>query len=281
MWRRLKLCVAATICVLVQTLAVSAQKKHAFVVGIDRYDNLPATAQLQKAVGDARGMGEALGRLGFDVLAEPNATRSGFNKRWQQFLDAVGVGDTVAVVFSGHGVEINGVNYLLPRDAPRVRLGRDELLKRESLSVAEILADLRERRPGFTFVVLDACRDNPFAGRGKSVGGARGLARVEPPEGTFIMFSAGAYQTALDRLSETDQAPTSVYTRILLPLLAMPGLSLLDMADRVGEQVRDLAATVSHRQTPAFYSGVVGGRNVCLAGCQSAQSVATNVPSSR
>lgn len=245
-----------------------AQQKHALVVGIDTYDNLPAHAQLQKAVGDATAMNEALAGLGFNVFVEPNATRSVFNERWQHFLNLIKPGDTAAVVFSGHGVEINGANYLLPRDVPHIRPGRDELLKRESLSLAEILSDLRERRPGFSLIVLDACRDNPFAEGGKSVGGSRGLARVEPPEGTFIMFSAGANQSALDRLSAADKAPTSIYTRTLLPLLKSPGLSILDMADRVGEQVRDLAATISHRQTPAFYSGVIGGRRVCLAGCE-------------
>jgi formylglycine-generating enzyme required for sulfatase activity len=246
----------------------AAQKKHAFVVGIDKYDNLAADRQLQKAIGDAKAISDSLSGMGFTVVTVPNVTRPIFNERWQSFLDDIKPGDTAAFVFSGHGVEINGANYLLPRDVPRLRLGRDEQLKRESLALAEILADLRERRPGFSLIVLDACRDNPFAEGGKTIGGTKGLARIDPPEGTFIMYSAGAHQTALDRLAETDKATTSVYTRTLVPLLKMPGLSLLDMADRLGEQVRDLAATISHRQTPAFYSGVIGGRRVCLAGCE-------------
>jgi uncharacterized protein YecT (DUF1311 family) len=259
------ICLTAFVCGF--AASAIAQSKHAFVVGIDKYDHLPANAQLQKAVGDAHAMSGVLGGLGFSITAAHNATRSGFNQRWQEFLDRIKPGDSAAIVFSGHGVEIGGVNYLLPRDVPRIRLGRDELLKRESLSLAELLADLRERKPLFSFVVIDACRDNPFAEGGRSLGAPKGLARVEPPEGTFIMFSAGAYQTALDRLSDTDVEATSVYTRALLPLLKTPGLTLLEMADRVGEQVRDLAARVSHKQTPAFYSNVVGGRRVCLAGC--------------
>ena len=240
-----------------------AQKKHAFVVGIDKYDNLAADRQLLKAVGDSRAISDTLTAMGIKVVTEPNVTRPAFNERWQSFLDEIKPGDTAAFVFSGHGVEINGANYLLPRDVPRLRLGRDEQLKRESLALAEILADLRERRPGFSLIVLDACRDNPFSEGAKAIGSAKGLARIDPPEGTFIMYSAGAHQTALDRLAETDKATTSVYTRTLVPLLKTPGLSLLDMADRVGEQVRDLAASVSHRQTPAFYSG---GRDRGAAG---------------
>ncbi|MEQ1714700.1 MAG: caspase family protein, partial [Hyphomicrobium sp.] len=251
----------------------SAQKKHAFVVGIDNYDNLAIDRQLQKAVGDATAISDTLSGMGFTVVTVPNVTRPVFNERWQSFLDVIKPGDTTAFVFSGHGVEINGANYLLPRDVPRLRLGRDEQLKRESLALVEILTDLRERRPGFSLIVLDACRDNPFAEGGKAIGGTKGLARIDPPEGTFIMYSAGAHQTALDRLAETDRATTSIYTRTLLPLLKTPGLSLLDMADRLGEQVRDLAATISHRQTPAFYSGVIGGRRVCLAGCEVALTI--------
>ena len=255
-----------------------AQKKYAFVVGIDKYDNLAADKQLQKAVGDAKAISEVLTSMGFTVVTLPNVTRPVFNERWQTFLENIKPGDSAAFIFSGHGVEINGANYLLPRDVPRLRLGRDEQLKRESLALAEILADLRERRPGFSLIVLDACRDNPFAEGTKAIGGTKGLARVEPPDGTFIMYSAGAHQTALDRLSETDKTTTSVYTRTLLPLLKTPGLSLLDMADRLGEQVRDLAASISHKQTPAFYSGVIGGRRVCLAGCEVAVVVQPPVP---
>jgi TolA-binding protein len=81
------------------------------------------------------------------------------------------------------------------------------------------------------------------------------------------MFSAGAGHTALDRLDDADKAPTSLFTRTLLPLMLKPGLSLLDMADEVGEKVRSLAQSVGHNQTPAFYSRVIGGRRVCLAGC--------------
>lgn len=246
---------------------VEAQTKRAFVVGIDAYDNFPPHAQLRKAVGDAKAISQALAELGFKATTHMNITRSRFNETWQEFLEAIEPGDSISFVFSGHGVEISGSNYLIPRDVPRIRLGREEQLKRESLSLSELLADLRDRRPGLIFIVLDACRDNPFSEGTRAVGSQSGLARVEPPEGTFIMFSAGAYQTALDRLSDDDKAETSVYTRTLIPRLQQPGLSILEMADLVGEEVRALAATADHRQMPAFYSGVVGSRKVCLAGC--------------
>jgi hypothetical protein len=247
--------------------AAVAESKYAFVVGIDRYDNLPPSAQLKKAIGDARAMGDTLAALGYNVTSVIDPTRGQFVARWYQFLDQVRPGDTLAFVFSGHGVELEGANFLIPRDVPGVRSGREGQLRSESLSFGQLLTDMRERQPAFSFVVLDACRDNPFERGGRTVGGRRGLGRVEALEGTFVMFSAGAGQTALDRLDDADSVPTSVFTRVLVPLMRKPGVSLLDMADQVGEQVQALARTAGHDQTPAFYSRVIGGRHVCLAGC--------------
>lgn len=260
------------------TTPAVAQNKHAFSVGINQYDNLPYAAQLKKAVGDANTVADVLRGLGFKVRVASDLTRSQFNQRWQDFLSTIAPGDTVAFTFSGHGVEINGMNYLLPRDIPAIRSGRDELLKREALSLHEIMSDLRERKVGFSFLIIDACRDNPFVDGTRSVGGARGLARIDPPQGTFVIFSPGAHQTALDRLSDNDNVPTSVFTRSLIPQLRAKCLSLLDMTDLVAEHVRDLAGTVSHRQTPAFYSGVVGARRVHFAGCENVTERREPVP---
>jgi hypothetical protein len=79
-----------------------------------------------------------------------------------------------------------------------------------------------------------------------------------PPEGTFIMFSAGAGQLALDRLGSDDKSPVSVFTRVFLPLLEAPGLSLVDIAKETQSEVRSLARTVGHDQTPAYYDQIVG-----------------------
>lgn len=242
-----------------------AQKRVALVVGIDRYYNLRPDAQLKKARGDASSIAQALRDIGFEVIVKHDLTRSAFNVQWQEFLNTLAPGDTAAFFFAGHGIELSGLNYLLPSDVPNVRPGRDELLRRESLSLQEFLADLRERGTRLNLVILDACRDNPFEQLpGRSIGGARGLAMNEPPEGTFIMFSAGTGESALDRLSDTDSDPNSIYTRLLLPLIKAPDLSLTDVAEQVRTDVRELAESVRHRQTPAYYSQVLG--RVCLAG---------------
>jgi uncharacterized caspase-like protein len=251
-----------------------AERRVALVIGIDRYDNLGPQAQLRKARGDAAAVARLLKDIGFDVIAKEDLTRSAFNSHWQDFLNKLMPGDSAAVYFAGHGVEFAGRSYLLPRDVPNLKPGRDELLRREALSLQEFLADLREKGTRLNLVILDACRDNPFEqGAGRSVGSRRGLAVTEPPpEGTFIMYSAGAGESALDQLSIADRDPNSVYTRHLLPLLKTPGMSLTEVAEQVRVLVRQMAETVQHRQTPAYYNQVLG--RVCLAGGECGTRVA-------
>lgn len=246
--------------------AAHAAKRVAFVVGIDSYDNLPEQQQLKKAVNDARAIGEALVGLGYDVQKADNVGRTDFLRQWQLFLNRLEPGDDAAVFFAGHGVEIDGQNFLLPRDVPRVASGEEEVLKGSGLSLAALLDQVRDRHPQVGLYILDACRDNPFVdGKGRGIGGTRGLARVEPPSGTFIMFSAGAKESALDRLSDNDPNPNSVYTRTLLPRLKASG-RITDIARDVRREVRELAASVAHVQTPAYYDEVVG--DFCPAGCE-------------
>jgi caspase domain-containing protein len=252
-------CLVYSALAVLSALPAHAEKRVALTVGIDAYDKLPALEQLSAAANDARAMGTALRQLGFAVTVEENLARLDFLNAWQSFLNKLGPGDTAALFFAGHGVEIGGLNYLLPRDVPKVALGQDKLLAGGSIRFNELMDDLRERKVRVALLIIDACRDNPFRdGTGRSVGSARGLARVEPPEGTFVMYSAGAGEQALDRLSGADLNPNSVYTRTLLPILAMPGLSLQDIAARVREEVVAVARTTGRKQTPAYYDQLVG-----------------------
>jgi outer membrane protein assembly factor BamD (BamD/ComL family) len=240
-------------------------KRVALVVGIDQYENLASAQQLQKAVSDSHAVGDAFRSLGYEVEEADNVARLDFLRQWQHFLNRIEPGDEAAFFFAGHGVEIGGLNFLLPADVPRVASGEEEVLEASSLSLSSFLEQARERKPQTALYVIDACRDNPFANStGRSIGGTRGLTLVEPPTGTFVMFSAGAGETALDRLSDSDADPNSVYTRTLVPRLRAPG-RIGDIARDVRRNVRQLASQVNHLQTPAFYDEVVG--DFCPAGC--------------
>lgn len=244
--------------------AAHAGKRVALVIGIDRYDQL---APLKKAIGDARAIAATLESLGFKVIKDENVTRDGFWRVWQRFISEVEKDGEVILFFSGHGVEIGGVNYLVPRDAPKADSGED-MIEEGSIRFSKLMERLRAKGPRLSLFILDACRDNPFAVAGtKSVGGARGLARVDPPRGAFIMYSADAGQKALDRLSEADADPNSVYTRKLIPLLRKPGLKITELAVRVRAEVYELAQTVQqHEQFPAYYDGMKGDYYLAGAG---------------
>lgn len=245
----------------------SQAAKYGFVVGVNTYDNLGSNSQLQRAVNDAQSVATVLSGLGYEVTQKQDLLRSEFNAHWQTFLNRLSESDEVVIYYSGHGIEIDGQNYLVPRDIPNVKYGREAQVKRESISLQDLLLDLREKKPRVSLIILDACRDHPLAAPElRGIGPTGGLANIHAPEGTFIMYSAGAGETALDRLPENDSDTfNSVYTRNLLKLMQTPGLSLQEMATELRSQVYNLTKTVPHTQRPAYYDGVIG--RYCVASC--------------
>jgi uncharacterized caspase-like protein len=96
-------------------------------------------------------------------------------------MDRVAPGDLALLYYAGHGIEVRGVNYILPTDVPSVVPGQESLLTGEAVPTEKIISDLQDRGARASVFVLDACRDNPFkTGTTRSLGGARGLARGTP-----------------------------------------------------------------------------------------------------
>jgi hypothetical protein len=231
-------------------------KRVALVIGNDRYESLPG---LQKAVNDARSIGDTLSRLGFEVVKVENAPRRIMNQKLVEFTGKIGRGDTAFFFFAGHGVEIRGVNYLLPIDTPAARDNEEGLITGEGIPADQILERLQDRGAKVSLMVLDACRENPFKKAGsRGVGATRGLAQMTTPEGVFVLYSAGVGQTALDRLSDNDPNPNSVFTRAFINVLSKPDQSIQAMAKVTQQEVRKLAATVNHPQMPAYYDQILG-----------------------
>lgn len=247
--------------VLVLTSAAQAQSRRALVIGADDYRNV---AKLQKAVGDARAMKAALEKVGFAVDLLINPDRAAFNSGISEFTGKLGPGDVALIHYSGHGVALDGENYLLPVDAPRPDRVDKEGLKLESFALMPLIERVRATGSNVQIAIVDACRDNPYAKSGtRSIGRGGGL--VEPSRrpakgqgGFFILFSAGFGQTAADRLDDNDREPTSVYTRTLLRKIAVEGKAITDLAREVREDVEELAATVNHEQRPAYYDELSG-----------------------
>jgi hypothetical protein len=112
-------------------------------------------------------------------------------------------------------------------------------------------------------LILDACRDNPFsvAGTRAVLGNTRGLGDAKPARGVFEIYSAGIGQSALDRLGPGDKNPNSVFTRVLVNTIREnPDMDLPSLAVTVRERVAELATSVDHEQTPAYYDQTIGGR---------------------
>jgi len=240
-------------------------KRIGLVIGNDAYINLPPHHQLQKAQNDARATAETFSKLGFDILKGFDLNRRDMNIKLSTLANKIEPGDEVLFFFAGHGVRIGGLNYLLPSDIPSIDRTDKNLLKAESLQVNDITDLFRSRGARLSLLVLDACRNNPFQdNKGRSIGGTRGLAAMDPPEGTLILFSAGAGQAALDRLKDNDPNPNSVFTRTFLPLVEQKGLELARLSRQVKTKVRDLAKSINHTQTPAIYNEVIG--DVYLSG---------------
>ena len=233
-----------------------AEKRVALVIGNNDYKNVP---KLQKAVNDARTMGDTLKQLGFSVMVAENQTRQAFSQTLLAFDNAIEPGDTAFFFYAGHGFEIAGQNFLLPTDVPAATGGQEELVRDASILADRIIERLQNKKARTSILVFDACRNNPFERSGtRAVAGGGGLAPMtQLPEGVFSVFSAGPRQTALDRLSNNDANPNSVFTRTFVKELTQPGVNLVQVAQRTRRLVAEMAETVSHKQIPVYFDQMV------------------------
>ncbi len=263
----LKFALAALLMLL--ALPAHAEKRVALVIGNNDYKNVP---KLQKAVNDARAMGDTLKQLGFTVMVAENQNRQQFSQSLLAFDNAVGPGDTAFFFYAGHGFEIAGQNYLLPTDVPAATEGQEELVRDASVLADRIVERLQNRQVRTSILVFDACRNNPFERSGtRAVAGGGGLAPMtQLPEGVFSIFSAGYKQTALDRLSNDDTSPNSVFTRTFAKELLQPGEDLVEVAQHTRKLVSEMAESIGHRQIPAYTDQMVD--NVFLNGAAKAQA---------
>src|ERR1700676_5137351 len=272
-----RLAVLASIAVASLALAqpAHAEKRVALPICNNDYKNVP---KLQKAVNDARTMGETLKQLGFSVMVAENQTRQAFSETLLAFDKVVEPGDTAFFFYAGHGFEIAGQNFLLPTDVPAVTEGQEELVRDASVLADRIIERLQNKRVRTAILVFDACRNNPFERSGtRAVAGGGGLAPMtQLPEGVFSVFSAGPRQTALDRLSNDDANPNSVFTRTFAKELLQPGENLVQVAQHTRRLVSEMAETVSHKQIPVYFDQMVD--DVFLNGVAKGQLEAAKEP---
>ena len=228
-----------------------AGRRIAFVVGNNNYQNV---SRLETAKFDAISVGNALNDAGFKIHLHTDLNEKNMKLAMREFKAQVQKGDEVVVFFAGHGVQIGGVNYLLPTD---IQGDNEEQVRDEAIQLQRILDDMQDRGAGFTLALIDACRDNPFRQQGRSIGG-RGLAPTTATTGQMIIFSAGSGQQALDKLYPADPVPNGVFTRVLLREMLKPSTSIDRVMRNVRQDVVQLAKSVGKEQTPALYDQAVG-----------------------
>jgi hypothetical protein len=267
---RLSAALLAVVCV-ASAAPAQAEKRIALVIGNNDYRNVP---KLQKAVNDARTMGDTLKQLGFNVMLAENLNRQAFSETLLAFDRAVEPGDTAFFFYAGHGFEIAGQNFLLPTDVPAATEGQEELVRDASVLADRIIERLQNKKARTSILVFDACRNNPFerAGNRARAGGGGLAPMTQLPEGVFSVFSAGPRQTALDRLSNDDANPNSVFTRTFAGELLQPGENLVQVAQRTRRLVSEMAETVKHKQIPVYFDQMVD--DVFLTGIAKAQAEA-------
>lgn len=226
-------------------------RRRALVIGNDSYQRI---APLINAREDARAIANSLQALGYEVTLRLDQPEKEFKRTWRTFAGQVQGGDEVVVFYAGHGLQVGTGNYLLPVDIS----GESEAQVRDdALSLQRILEDLSDRKARATLAIVDACRDNPFKGTGRSIG-TRGLAPTQAATGQMILFSAGAGQQALDRLGPQDRSRNGLFTRIFLREMNKPNLTVDQVARNVRSEVVELARSVGHEQVPAIYDQMVG-----------------------
>lgn len=231
-----------------------SEKRVALVVGNGAYQR---AGQLNNPVNDARAIAAMLQSAGFDrVEVRENLDIRELRQAIKEFSDMVRDADTAVVYYSGHGIEVNGVNYLVPTDAI---LDRDIDVPYEAFSLENLVQVLEPARR-LRLIMLDACRDNPFARSMKRTIGARtvgrGLAPVEPTTvNTLIGFAAKAGSIALD-----GEGANSPYALALLNNIPIAGLDLRIAFGRVRD---DVLKTTKNRQEPFVY-GSLGGSSISI-----------------
>ncbi len=232
----------------------AAERRVALVIGVSKYQQVP---QLANPSRDADAMAALFKKASFDVVeSRRDLGISDLRRVIREFSETARTADISVVYYAGHGIEVDGNNYLVPADA---RLLSDFDVEDETISLDRVLKAL-DATKRLKLVILDACRDNPFAKSMKrsvasrSIG--RGLAKIEPTmSDTLVAFAAKAGAVAND--GDGDNSP---FATALVKYLAEPGLDLRLAFGRVRD---DVLKSTGNRQEPFVY-GSLGGETMAL-----------------
>jgi uncharacterized caspase-like protein len=230
---------------------VRADTRVALVIGNSAYANAPALAKPRR---DAEAIAQLFKQIGFDqVQLVLDADNAAFRKAIRQFDEISAAADIAVVFYAGYGLEVRGVNYLIPVDAT---LASELDAPDEAVALERLVSAIGARK--FRLVLLDAGRDNPYAGRMRRVARAdagpalSGLGRVEPTQADMLIaYAAKAGSTSVE--SDGEHSP---FVAALLKNIAVPGLDVRLAFGRVRDEVMKSTAG---RQEPFVYGSMDAG----------------------
>jgi uncharacterized caspase-like protein len=236
-------------------------RKVALVVGNAAYVNaLP----LANPLNDAADVCSALRKLDFVVICKTNlASKREFKDAIFEFTGKLNENSVALFYFAGHGLQIDGLNYLIPT---RAALRTKSDIEDESVQINYLMNELEARRPALNIFVLDACRDNPFVSPVRGYAPTMGLAsQLFTPRNSIVAMSTGPGQLSLD-----GSGRNGTFTRNLLNNVLTPRMTIEDMFKAVGGGTRSDAQQVGRRQDPQITSSYT--ERFCMAGCGERQA---------
>jgi len=222
------------------------------------------SGHLENPLNDADDMRQALAKLGFEVMGANRLRLEDMTRLVRQFGDRLRPGMVGLFYFAGHGMQINGQNYLIPMQSG---IEREDEVPFRALAVDQVLAKMSHNQTGLNLLMLDACRDNPFARTFR--GNTTGLARMNAPAGTLI-----AYAAKPGTRSKDGSGRNGLYTGVLLKYLPIPGLPIEQMLKKVGAEVRQRSGDTQQTWMEGLLDSGDGG-DFCFAGCGGAPTQST------
>ena len=198
----------------------SDQTRTALIIGNSDY----RTAPLNNPVNDARDMADALRQLKFKVIEKINANKKDIILSIDEFYNQLRRSDVGIFYYAGHGMQIQGTNYLIPVDA---HVTSEADIQFEAIDAGRVLGKMNDAGNKMNIVILDACRDNPFKRSFRTE--RQGLAQMDAPKGTII-----AYATAPGSVAAEGTGRNGIYTKHLLKSMSKPELSVMDVFREAG-----------------------------------------------
>ena len=226
---------------LLSTTPAHAERRVALVIGNGSYPSAP----LKNPVNDAKDMAVSLQRLGFEVVLLTNANQQQMDSSVREFGIKLRQGGAGLFYYAGHGLQVGGENYLVPVNA---NIQSESDVRFTCLPAGMILGKMEDARNDLNIIILDACRNNPFARSFRS--SEQGLAKMDAPTGSLI-----SYATAPGSVAADGQGRNGLFTQHLLRNMGTPSLSVEEMFKRVRQSV---VAETNRKQVPWEASSLIG-----------------------